>query len=215
MKLEFWLDYLSPLCYIQHKSIESLFDNYVFKDLELLYRSYEMIPFFQPESDCSFDKVMSKHHVTTIEEAKRMFPTINQLIKPVPVFDVHRLSHLAKKENCAFVFNKNIFKAYYEEVKDISNHDILIEIATNSGIDINLVKSVLNSNQYANAVESNRENAILKGIFELPHMRIDGKIRLNGYHNVKAILQQLNRANLQYSKNEHCEGENCDRNETL
>ena len=90
-----------------------------------------------------------------------------------------------------------------------------LEIATNSGIDINLVKSVLNSNQYANAVESNRENAILKGIFELPHMRIDGKIRLNGYHNVKAILQQLNRANLQYSKNEHCEGENCDRNETL
>lgn len=211
MKLEFWLDYLSPICYLQHKSLETLFDNYIFKDLELLYRSYEMIPYFQPENDCSFDVILSKHHVISLEEARKIMPEIHPDLKPVPVLDAHRLSHLAKKEDCAFAYNKNVFKAYYEENKDISNHEILKEIAIESGLDRKDVDEVLASDLYKSAVESNRENAILKGIFELPHMRIDGKMRLSGYHTHKALLQQLARASAQYTKNEYCEGENCEK----
>ncbi len=211
MKLEFWLDYLSPLCYMQHKSIESLLKDYKFEDLEILYRSYEMIPLFECDPECSFDLIMSKHHVITVEEAKKLMPKINKNVKPVKVYDAHRLSHLAKKEDCAFEFNKNIFKAYYEDNKDISDFDILTEIAKESGMSIHHVRSVLNSDQYANAVELNRENAIVKGIFELPHIRIDGKIRMNGYHSEKEILQQLNRASAHYSKTEHCQDGNCGR----
>ncbi|MBN2300465.1 MAG: DsbA family protein [Acholeplasmataceae bacterium] len=211
MKLEFWLDYLSPLCYKQHKSIESLLKDYQFKDLEILYRSYEMIPLFESKPDCSFELIMSKHHMITIEEAKKLMPQFNEHVKPVKVLDAHRLSHLAKKFDCAFEFNKNVFKAYYEDNMDISNFDVLTEIALMSGMKAEHVHAVLYSNQFANAVESNRENAILKGIFELPHLRIDGKIRLNGYHDEKQVLQQLNRASAVYSKTEHCEGENCGR----
>jgi len=35
MKLEFWLDYLSPLCYKQHQVIEQLYKKYTFEDLGL------------------------------------------------------------------------------------------------------------------------------------------------------------------------------------
>ena len=43
MKIEFWLDYLCPKCYLQHQVLENLIKNYDIKDLELIYRSYEMV----------------------------------------------------------------------------------------------------------------------------------------------------------------------------
>ncbi|MCF7930106.1 MAG: DsbA family protein [Acholeplasmataceae bacterium] len=211
MKLEIWLDYLSPLCYKQHKTIEKILLDYEFKNLELLYRSYEMIPFFSPEDDCTFHRILSKHHVISLNEAQKITEDVNPNLRPVQVIDAHRLSHLAKKEDCSFLFNLNVFKAYYEDHKDISDHQVLLDIAFQSGIDKTLTEEVLNSDMYLSQVQSNRENAIVKGIFELPHIRIDGKYRLNGYHNEKALLDELIRASAQFSKTEHCEGENCQR----
>lgn len=214
MRLEIWLDYLSPLCYKQQKSVEKLLKLYQFKDLELLYRSYEMIPFFIPHTDCSFHTIMSKHHVISIEEAERITAEIHPNLKPVSVIDAHRLSHLAKKENCSLAYNTNVFKAFYDEHKDISDHQVLLDIAIQSGINEDEARLVLSSDLYLTQVQSNRENAIVKGIFELPHIRIDGKHRLNGYHDDQALLDQLIHASAQYVKNEYCEGENCHRKKT-
>lgn len=211
MRLEIWLDYLSPLCYKQHKTIEKLFLEYDFKNMELLYRSYEMIPFFTPEKGCTFHRIFSKHHLISLKEAKKITSDLNPNLKPVQVVDAHRLSHLAKKENCSYLFNSNIFKAYYEKHKDISNHQVLLDIAVESGIEEDDARQVLTSDLYLSQVQSNRENAIIKGIFELPHIRINGKHRLNGYHNENALLAELTHASVQFSKAEHCEGENCHR----
>jgi protein disulfide-isomerase len=211
MKLEIWLDYLSPLCYKQHKSLEDLLKNYKFENLEILYRSYEMMPFFEPDKECTFYKIMSKHHMISENEAKIMVPNLVSEINPVKVFDAHRISHLAKKEKCAFLYNKNLFDAYYIQHKDISNHDILREIGLASGIELEKINEVLSSDLYKCQVNLNRENAIVKGIFELPHMRIDGKYKMNGLHDTDAFLKQLNHANALYKHTDYCEGENCNR----
>lgn len=214
MKLEFWLDYISPLCYKQHLVIEQLYKKYTFEDLELLYRSYEMIPSFEPEEDCTFHRVLSQHHVLTDEEVQMMFGEMPKSLKPVKVIDVHRVSHLAKKMDKAFEFNKQVFKTYYVEKQDISNHDVLRRISKKVGLDLTKVNEVLESDQFRDAVQMNRENAIVKGIFEIPHIRIDGKIRLAGFHTEEHLLDALNQASVKYVKTDFCEGENCDRKKT-
>ncbi len=214
MKLEFWLDYISPLCYKQHQVIEQLYKKYAFEDLELLYRSYEMIPSFEPEEDCTFHRVLSQHHVLTDDEVSMMFGDMPKSLKPVKVIDAHRLSHLAKKMDKAFDFNKQIFKTYYVEKQDISNHDVLRRVAKKVGLDPTMVDEVLRSNKFYDAVEMNRENAIVKGIFEIPHIRIDGKIRLAGFHSEEHLLDALTQASVKYVKTDCCEGENCERKKT-
>ena len=214
MKLEFWLDYISPLCYKQHQVIEQLYKKYAFEDLELLYRSYEMIPSFEPEEDCTFHRVLSQHHVLTDDEVSMMFGDMPKSLKPVKVIDAHRLSHLAKKMDKAFDFNKQIFKTYYVEKQDISNHDVLRRVAKKVGLDPTMVDEVLRSNKFYDAVEMNRENAIVKGIFEIPHIRIDGKIRLAGFHSEEHLLDALTQASVKYVKTDYCEGENCERKKT-
>ena len=214
MKLEFWLDYISPLCYKQHQVIEQLYKKYAFEDLELLYRSYEMIPSFMPEEDCTFHHVLSQHHVLTDEEVSMMFGDMPKSLKPVKVIDAHRLSHLAKKMDKAFDFNKQIFKTYYVEKQDISNHDVLKRVCKKVGLNPLMVDEVLRTNKFYDAVEMNRENAIVKGIFEIPHIRIDGKIRLAGFHTEEHLLDALTQASVKYVKTDYCEGENCERKKT-
>lgn len=213
MKLEFWLDYLSPLCYKQHQVIEQLLKKYEFNDFELLYRSYEMIPSFEPTKTCSLSDVLEKHYVLTKEEAQEQFNQYLHL-KPVKVIDAHRLSHLAKKQDKAFEFNKLLFKAYYIENKDISSREVLTYLAKKAKLDLDTVDHVLSTDLFYQQVYMNRENAILKGIHEVPHIRIDGKVRLMGYHTEAQLLDALTKASITFVKCDYCEGENCERKKT-
>jgi len=211
MKLEFWLDYLSPVCYKQHKRIEELMFNYKFEDFELLYRSFELIPDFQAERHYSFQELLKDFHWTSLEEIDKISCEIPDELAIVNVKDAHRLSHLAKKENLAFEFNKKLFAAFYEDYKDISSHTVLTEIAQDAGLELSKIQEVLSSDLYFDSVRLNRENALAKGIHKLPHLRIDGKTRLSGYHTEKELISYLMMASAKMTKNEYCEGENCER----
>lgn len=211
MKLEFWLDYLSPICYKQHKRIEELLFNYKLENFELLYRSFELIPDFNEDEQYTFHTLLRENHWSTPEEIEKIACEIHDEVAIVNVHDAHRLSHLAKKENLAFEFNKKVFSVFYEDFKDISNHQVLTEIALEAGLELSKVQAVLSSTLYSDSVTLNRENALMKGIHKLPHLRIDGKIRLSGYHTEKELIHYLVMSSVKMTKNDCCEGENCER----
>lgn len=214
MKIEFWVDYNHPLCYKQQKIIASIIRQYQFDDFELLYRNYEMIPNYEPSNNESFLDILSKHHGSSKEEIKLLYPDLPNDIKPVKVEDAHRLSHLAKKYHLSFEYHQAVFKAYYVQKKDISSHEVLRSIGLEIGLNLDEINEVLHSDLYQLQIESNRENANLKGIFELPHLRIDGKIKLSGYQDRQKLLTHLLKQSNYIPKQEHCEGENCERKKT-
>ncbi|MCF7931776.1 MAG: DsbA family protein [Acholeplasmataceae bacterium] len=212
MKIEFWLDYLCPFGYMVHKNLEYIIDNYHFDDVELFYRSYEMVPGFDPETDdCSLETLIARHHLLDDDEASNYLSHIKGVhdIRPVSVTDAHRLSHLAKRYGLAFEYNKRIYHTFYCRKQDISRHDVLLEVATDTGLPKKAVLEVLASDLYLDAVSLNRENAIMKGIHEVPHIRINGTIRLPGYQSVDQLLLGINRALLEQSKSEYCVDGNC------
>jgi len=130
--------------------------------------------------------------------------------------------HSKKRSKCILTYpiifiqskHKELFHAYYEQQKDISNHDVLVEIGTKIGIEEDLIRAVLQSNLYLDSVQSNRENAIVKGIFELPHMRINGKLKLACLHDEKTIIDHIIQAEQLISRHEHCDDGNCERKKT-
>jgi predicted DsbA family dithiol-disulfide isomerase len=91
---------------------------------------------------------------------------------------------------------------------------VLRRVCKKVGLDLGKVDEVLSSDLFYDAVQMNRENAIMKGIFEIPHIRIDGKVRLAGYHLEEHVLDALTQAKITYVKTDFCEGENCERKKT-
>jgi predicted DsbA family dithiol-disulfide isomerase len=209
MKIEFWLDYLCPKCYQQHQVIEELIKNYNMKDVDLVCRSYEMVEAEYFDTNEPFEEFISKHKHLPVEEVKAFLNENEFNLDLFQIHDTHRLAHLAKKEKKSALYNHLVFEAIYEKHQDLSDHKILREIAISAGLNKDLVDEVLHSNLYTSQVISNRENAQLKGIYELPFMRINGKIKLKGLQSLDQIIKALNQSFGKLKDIEFCEGENC------
>ena len=209
MKIEFWLDYLCPKCYLQHQILEQMIKNYEMKNIEIIYRSYEMVEAKDFNTEEPFDIFISKHKNLPIKEVKTFLHENEFNVKLFRIHDVHRLAHLAKKYKKTNIYNHLVFEAIYKDQLDLSNHKLLKEIGLKAGLDELLINEVLDSNLYNSQVLSNRENAQLKGIFELPFIRINGKLKFQGLQSEDTIIQSLNQSFAKLKDIDFCEGENC------
>ena len=211
MTLDIWFDYLCPQSYILHQALIQLKAEWS-EPLDIKYRSYEMLPGLKPGSEQSLFDVISKHLLIERKEVETFFekyPVIRDL-KPFDVYDAHRMLHLAKAYELEFEWVTILFDDYYKKQKDISNHEYLKEVALSLGMNGQHIDRVLQSDEYGNRVESNRENAILKGIHRIPHMRIDGKHPMQGAQTKEQLIIALDHAKHTHSKFIVCEEEECE-----
>ena len=209
MKIEFWLDYLCPKCYLQHQILEQMIKVYDMKDIDIIYRSYEMVQAKDFNTEEAFENFISKHKNLPISEVKAFLYEHDFNVKLFRIHDVHRLSHLAKKQKKSRLFNHLVFEAIYVDKLDLSDHHILKEVGLQSGLDEQSILEVLKTDRYSSQVLSNRENAQLKGIYELPFIRINSKLKLQGLQSQESIVKSLNQSFAKLLDIEFCEGENC------
>ena len=212
MVVEVWFDFLCPQSYLLQQSIEAAIKIYKTEPIELRYRSYEMLPGLKHNMETSLFDVISKHLLverSEVEAYLKQFPNIKDQ-KPYPVRDAHKMMHLAKKYSLEMPFITHIFNDFYQTNQDISSHQYLKEVGLKFGFQLKDIEEVLESNQFTKAVESNRENAILKGIHRIPHMRINGKHPMYGMQTLAQLLQAFDHA-IHYEKKFHlCEDDSCE-----
>ncbi len=209
MTVEFYLDYLCPKCYIQHKVLEDLVDEKQLAADDIIYRSYEMVNHEQFDQNLSFIDFIAKYKHLPHEEVIAFLNERQIEIRLFPIHNVHKMAHLAKKENKSFLYSKAVFKAIYEDHFDLSDVEKLKELALNVGLPSTLVDEVLTTDKFSNAVISNKENALLKGVSDLPFIRINKHVKLKGLSDEYDIIAAMNRERL--GDKEYCVGDNCDR----
>ncbi len=215
MKIEFWLDYLNPICYYQHKTLECMIKSGKLNPNDLLYRNYEMIPGYDPDHGFSLREVIESHYSCSLERLKQRYPICLKDMAPVKVTDAHRLSHLAKRYQLSYRYHQLVLDAYYVQKLDISDHRVLAEIGMEIGIKQEDILNVLNTDLYLEQVMNNRDNALTKGIHQIPHIRIDGSIHLSGFVSQDTLLSHLDKAKTLNQKMRHCIGEHCERKKAI
>jgi predicted DsbA family dithiol-disulfide isomerase len=215
MVLEIWFDYLCPQSYFLQSSLEEAVKLYTSEQIEIRYRSYEMLPGLKNGMEHSLKDVISKHLLIDQTEIENYFKDSKEFIdlNPYEVHDIHRLAHLAKIHDVSTAFHKTIFHDYYQNKVDISNHDYLKKVALHCGMPLEKIEAVLQSNMYDQQVISNRENAILKGIHRIPHIRINGKHPMYGMQTVQQLLTAFDYANHIEKKFYMCLDDSCEVNQ--
>ncbi|QWB95646.1 DsbA family protein [Mycoplasmatota bacterium] len=208
MTIEFYLDYLCPKCYLQHKIIESMVDHKSIDPNLIIYRSFEMVDEKDFDQSIAFADFISKYKHLPKEEVVEFLKGTNLDIKLFPIHHVHKMFHLAKRHALAYAYNQSVFKAIYEQHLDLSDLDILKKLSLSVGLPKDEVEQVLYTNKYSNAVISNKENGLLKGVHMLPFLRINKMIKLEGIQDEAIIIEALN-VEQPKSNHEHCIGEHC------
>ena len=103
--------------------------------------------------------------------------------------DAHRLIQLGKTKGNE-VENRvvlELFKAYFEGDADITNHDSLIKVAIDAGLDSGEVKDWLGTGKGGDVVDTEVQQAIDKGTRGVPNFTIQGEM-LDGADDPQAFL---------------------------
>lgn len=192
MRIEFWVDYLCPITYLTHKNLIKAITEVNLNHYEILYRSFEMIDY--DKKNYNIMDVWMLHHNKNEQEIidllKIYYPEYEKL-KYVEVNKAHQLSHLAKRHNVATKVNTLLLNAYFEKNLDISDNNVLLDIAKEVGIDAKLVLKTFENNTFRQQISLNRENAFIRDIDRIPHIRINIRNHFNGLISKERIIQIL------------------------
>ena len=89
---------------------------------------------------------------------------------------------------------ERLYRAYFVEQQSIFDHDSLIALAAESGLDQAETAAALRDARYATRVERDIDTARQLGITGVPFFVVDGRVGVSGAQSPDVFLDVLNRA---------------------
>ena len=112
-----------------------------------------------------------------------------------PTRDSHRLVQLGKKKSPQIQTRviEELFAAYFENEKDITSQDVLIEAAVKAGLDKSEVKTWLDNGSGGPEVDKEVQDAVEEGISGVPNFKINDRFEVSGAQEPAAFVQLFER----------------------
>ena len=209
MKIKYWTDYNCPYCYIANTRLKKAIEELDIDDIEVERHAFELDP-EAPETveSTTLERFALKYNIS-INEAQQEINNISQMGRDEGIEfnyattlftnsrDAHRLLKLAiskKDEDIVEKLHEALFEAYFVNNEKLADHDVLIKIATNVGLQKDEVLDVLNSEKYMRDVVMDEQIAYQLGIHGVPYYIFDDRYVVPGAtttDNFKEILTKL------------------------
>lgn len=213
LKIEIWSDVVCPFCYIGKRKFEAAFAEFKHADdVEIIWKSYQLSPEMKTIQGKNIHQYLSEHKRISLGEATAMNNQVAtwaqqvglqynfDIAIPANTFMAHRFSHLAKQQGVQNEAEEKLFSAYFTEGKNIDNVETLAQIGAEIGIEAGLVKSTLESNEYADAVRNDISEAWSLGLRGVPFFVFDRKFAVSGAQDSKVFLNTLEKAHDSWRK---------------
>ena len=206
MKVEIWSDIVCPFCYIGKRKFEKALEGFAGKDnVSIEWKSFQLDPSMDNSEGLSVHEYLGKRKGGTTTDGKRMNDQMSAIAEDVGLhydFDntiikntihAHRLLHFAKKHGLQNDLKERIFRAYYTEGKDTANFEVLVQLATEAGLDAAAAREVLNENLFETEVANDQEEAQQIGVQGVPFYVFNRKYAVSGAQSPEVFAQVLNK----------------------
>lgn len=204
MQVEIWSDLICPFCYIGKRKFEIALAQFPLNSkVEVVWRSFQISPDLVSNPNKNVNQFLAKHKGVSIQEAKKMNLLVTQMANKVGLeyyfdisivansFDAHRLSHFAKQYNLQKEVVEKLFAAYFTEGKNIADHNTLIQIGKDAGLNPSQLNEVLSSDQFEEEVKKDMYDAQLAGIRGVPYFLFNKKQFISGAQETKVFTAML------------------------
>lgn len=213
MKVEIWSDVMCPFCYIGKRRFENALNQLPFNnEIEIEWKAFQLDPSIKKEPGKKIHEYLAERKGFSVEKAKELNGQVTSMAaaeglqynfdKAVVAnsFDAHRFANLAKKNGKGLEAEESLFKAYFTEGKDISDHDTLIQLGIDIGLDGAVVKQALESDAYTKDVQKDITEAEALAIRGVPFFVIDRKYAVSGAQATETFVQALNQSYTEWKK---------------
>ncbi|WP_010098750.1 DsbA family oxidoreductase [Ornithinibacillus scapharcae] len=205
MKIEVWSDFVCPFCYIGKRRLEAALEQFAYRDqVAVEYKSFELDPNAKVYQGITIHEAIANKYGISLEEARKANDGIGsqaqtvglvfdfENMKPTNTFDAHRLTKYAESVGKGKQLTEKLLHAYFVEGQLLSDHDILLSIATTVGVDSEKTKEVLsNSDLYANDVRDEEMRAHQYGASGVPFFVINEKYAISGAQPTELFVSAL------------------------
>jgi len=106
-------------------------------------------------------------------------------------FDAHRLLHWAELEGRQLELKRALFAAYFTAGRNPSDREVLVDLATQAGLDPARAREVLESGRYADDVREREQLYGRLGIQAVPSVIVNDKYLIQGGQPVDIFEQAL------------------------
>ncbi|WP_340015117.1 DsbA family oxidoreductase [Paenibacillus sp. FSL K6-1318] len=203
MKVEVWSDFACPFCFIGKQRFETALEQFSNKDeVELVFKSFELDPHAPQSADHDVHDMLVGKYGMSREQAIAMNDNIGSegraagidfqfdSIQLTNTFDAHRLAKYASEQGKEKI-SQDLFKGYFTEGRRLGDHQTLIEMAVDAGLEEAEVRRILKGDDYASEVRADEAEAQRVGATGVPFFVIDRKYALSGAQSSKKFLEVL------------------------
>jgi predicted DsbA family dithiol-disulfide isomerase len=202
--VEIWSDIACPWCYIGKRRFEAALEQFEHRDdIHVTWRSFELDPGAPHERTGDRAERLAQKYGMSVEQAREAerqltgvaagegLPFRFDVARSGSTFDAHRLVHLAQTHGLQDEMKERLLGAYFTEGELMSDHDTLVRLAAQVGLDEQAVRELLAGDRYADEVRADERAAGELGISAVPTFVVDRTLGASGAQPPQALLDLL------------------------
>jgi len=207
MKVEIWSDVMCPFCYIGKRKFEAALEQFPQKDkIQVEWKSFQLNPAIKTEPGRSLNEYLADAKGWTLEHAAQMNEHVSSIAAEVGLdyhldkavvansFDAHRFVQYAKTKGKGDDAEEQLFKAYFTDGKNTADHETLLDLGSQIGIDTNELKTVLEGSKFSDEVRNDIYEAQQVGARGVPFFVLDRKYAVSGAQQPETFLGALEKS---------------------
>lgn len=204
MKIEIWSDVACPFCYIGKRRLEEALSQFEHNnEVEIEWKSYLLNPDQKSNTGQSLYEYLSEAKGWTMEYTMQANQQVTAMAEEVGLHynmdkavvantsEAHRLIQHAKTLGKGDAMEEALFKAYFVDGRNLADHQVLSQIATECGIDEASATAALNNLEYAEAVQRDIYEGVQIGVRGVPFFVFDNKYGISGAQPLEVFTRTL------------------------
>lgn len=199
---------MCPFCYLGKRRLENALEQSGFKaEAEITWKSFQLNPDMRTEPGKGIETYLVEQKGWSLDQIRKSHARLTQAAAEVGLlydfekavvansFDAHRLVQLAKTKGRGDAMEERLFKAYFSEGGDISDHATLVNLAVDAGLEAEDTRTVLADKQaFAREVRADVNEAQQLGVTGVPFFVFDRKFAVSGAQDPAVFLKAINKA---------------------
>ncbi|MED4282078.1 DsbA family protein [Priestia megaterium] len=188
--IEFYFDFVCPLCFLATKPLRDVIKE---QKAEIEWKPFELCPEPAQQMEQIEDFLEKPWNQSIAPLAQQLHVEINMPdMPPVPRTHLaHEGFHFAKKHGQEIAYVDAVFKAYWEEEKDISQIEVLAEIADSLHLDKEIFIRILKDRTFEQVHKDNLVHAYEDAqVTKVPTLEIGSRL-FQGFASKETIEKAL------------------------
>ena len=204
MKIEIWSDIACPFCYMGKRKFDKALAQFEGNsDVEIEWKSFLLNPYLVSNPSVSIFQYLAEIKGFPEEQARQMMAKITESGNVIGLdyqfekvvlantMKAHQLLHEARIQGFQHEMEERLFEAHFVEGKNIDDVNLLVDLASEVGLNTTALDVKILSSQYTEEIEADIKLAQQFGVRGVPFFVFDRKYAVSGAQEVDTFLKTM------------------------